>query len=185
MEITQVVYNTIAAISFIAAGAWFFIAQKFSQRIEFDIEATFIKLKNRSGLLGEINFIFKNKGFMEHKIYDLAVSVRGLDNNNNGLACNVKTGKIIFLKRIYGTACIMPPNQGYYFIRPGVKQNITHIIQVPENIKAISVLGGFTYKRRKVEQNKKNESKNKGALQKPYQKHNFPHTALKIVEIPN
>ncbi|MCD4720219.1 MAG: hypothetical protein K8S13_10230 [Desulfobacula sp.] len=177
----QNIYHFVATLSIICAGIWFFITNKYKQRIQFDIESNFIRINDEESIC-EIQLIIENKGFLEYKIYDLALSVKGLPVCTNG---DVKkdldfTSSIFKTKRIVNS-----PN--YYFVRPGVKQIIVHNVKVHHNIRAINVLGGFTYKyNKKWEEELIEEEKRKGALCKKelYVKHNHPHRAARIFIVP-
>jgi hypothetical protein len=71
-----------------------------------------------------------------------------------------KNFPILLFQRLSETSMV-PPKIGYYFVRPGVRQVISHVIDIPSNVSAIRVIAGFLYHR---------HSK-------------YPHTALRIFEV--
>ena len=177
----QAIYHFVATVSIICAGIWFLVTNKYKQRIQFDIDAKFIRANNRETVC-EIQLILENKGFLEYKIYDLALSVKGMTADS---AKTTQVGAyqgINFTVPVFETQRIVQsPN--YYFVRPGVRQTITHNVKIPDEILAISVLGGFTYKFKKSwEEELPEEQRKRGALIKRefFRKHNHPHRAARI-----
>lgn len=178
---SEIVNNFAVTGSIIAAGWWFFTTAKSKQRIQFDIETTFFKIDDEDyPLAAEIKLIFENKGFVEHKIHDLALAIYGMKNTKGKRTHRKKDDQFIFSKLILDKTRIVKKDPGYYFVRPGVAQIVTEIRKIPANISTIKVLGGFTYIKRHF-----NKTSDRGAFTKPYVKHNHPHTALRIFEIPD
>ena len=50
-----------------------------TRRIQFDLECHFFRMQSEVEVyLAEVVFVFENKGFVEHRLYDLSLSVHGL-----------------------------------------------------------------------------------------------------------
>ncbi len=130
-----------------AAAWWFFRTTKSKPRIQFDIDCKFLSLtKNDNDLIAELQFIFENKGFIEHRLYNLTVSIHAVESEKH-LKEKAGTREFLFLKTLLPNVSIVPKKYGFYFVRPGVRQIITHIIRVPKAESIIRVTAGFDYNR--------------------------------------
>lgn len=177
---TEIVNNTAVIASVAAAGWWFWYTARLKPRIQFDIDVAFLDLAGeRDQRLAEIKCVFENKGFVEHKIYDLALAIYGIEKEPWKPAGPDKKNHHLFSEIILDKTRIVAKGYGYYFVRPGVAQVITEIRPIPAHFAAIRVLAGFTYKQRKND-----DTREKGAFTKPYRKHNYPHTAVRVFDIP-
>jgi hypothetical protein len=128
-----------------AAAFWFFRTSKAKQRIQFDLACNVYPLAtNLAQKVAEIQFCFENKGFVEHRIYNLTVSVHALDSEQQ-LHTKDETGELEFQKRILPRKQLIPPFGEYYFIRPGIRQVITHIVPIEAGDSLIRVTAGFHY----------------------------------------
>ncbi|HEY1983877.1 MAG TPA: hypothetical protein VGG85_00625 [Terracidiphilus sp.] len=128
-----------------AAAFWFFRTSKAKQRIQFDVDCKVYPLAgNLNQKVAELQFCFENKGFVEHRIYNLTVSVHALDSEVN-LQTKEATGELEFQRRILPRKQLIPPFGEYYFIRPGIRQVITHIVPIDANDSLIRVTAGFHY----------------------------------------
>lgn len=156
------IFSSLASIIAICAAAWWFlVTTKFKPRIQFDLDCNFFRLEqNDKDLIAELQFIFENKGFVEHRLYNLNISVHTLESENE-LSSKEKTKELIFSKRILPQVCIVPKKYKYFFIRPGSRQVITHSISIPKNLSVIRVTAGFDYER----------------------SGDYPHTARKIFKV--
>ncbi len=142
------------------AGAWWFLYTTQSKpRLQFDLGCRFIA-RSEKERLAELQFIVENKGFVEHRLYDLSVSVHGLV-REAGPANDPGPSGTDFPIRLFPKTSIVAPQIGYYFVRPGVRQVITRVIHVPSSVSAIRVTAGFLYERDRE----------------------YPHTARRIFEV--
>src|ERR1700690_3003260 len=115
--------DLVEACAVLAAAWWFLRQSQVQQRIQFDVACDF-KYCNTLGVLAEIRFEFDNKGFVEHRLYDLTLSVHGL----TAVGDNTLPAGPLFERRLFPKATIVPPAYKYYFVRPGVHQVITHSV---------------------------------------------------------
>jgi hypothetical protein len=87
------------------------------------------------------------KGFVEHRMFNLNVSVHALE---NGQCNNLKesTKEVRFDRRILKRTQIVPPSYEFYFVRPGIRQVVTHIISIPSDVSLIRITSSFDYDRK-------------------------------------
>lgn len=137
--------NIAAIISVIAAGAWFIYTTKFKRRVQFDIGCKFIRSDQFPDIsIAEIQLRFQNKGFVEHRLYDVTVSIHGLESSEE-LSEDANSKKLHFPRRLLGKVSIIPPGYNYFFVRPAVEQIITHIVKLHDPGDVIRVTAGFYY----------------------------------------
>jgi hypothetical protein len=201
--LSQTIYHCVAGLSFLAAALWFIITTKAKKRIQLDVDAVIFDATDNHYIC-EAHIIIENRGHVPHKIYDMALSLRGLRDDMEEPVIETKNGSINLGEKIGDTKSI---TNSYYFIRPGVKQVIKHNLLIPKEYKLISILCGFTYKKRtynvvKIAKYARkrfrkgsdksiniiideilNEIQVKGALFSPFDDHNHPHRASKIISI--
>lgn len=134
-------------IAFIAAAGWFLTTNKFRRRIELDVDGKILPLPdNPDSKILEIQISFENKGFVDHRIRKLTVSVHGL-NSETGLETKDKTGELIFDKEILQETNLVPQHLNFYFVRPGVRQVVSHIVPINGHVSLIRITAGFDYDR--------------------------------------
>ena len=80
----QIASSLGSILALAAAAFWFFRTSKAKQRIQFDIDCRIYPLAaNPDQKVAEIQLCFENKGFVEHRIYNLTVSVHALDSETD------------------------------------------------------------------------------------------------------
>jgi hypothetical protein len=142
---TQVASSVGSILALGAAAFWFFRTSKAKQRIQFDLDCKIYPVTgNLDQKVAEIQFCFENKGFVEHRIYNLTFSVHALA-TVRGLDSKEKTGELRFQRRIMARTELPPPVGKYYFIRPGIRQVVTHIMPIDARDCLIRVTAGFYY----------------------------------------
>jgi hypothetical protein len=136
------------AVSILAIGAaalWFLTTTKFKPRIQFDLDCNFLPInENNDSLIAELQFIFENKGFVEHRLYNLNVSVHTLQSDND-LPVKPVTKELLFNRQLLPRVSIVRKAYNFYFVRPGTRQVITHIMVFPKSISVIRVTASFDY----------------------------------------
>ncbi|MRR11151.1 hypothetical protein EG835_01375 [bacterium] len=156
----DVASNLASVLALIGAGLWFLYTTQFKPRIQFDLDCRFFApVPGHDGVLAEVNVVFENKGFVEHRLYDLTLSVHGLQEPSPQKR---QTGDVSFGRRLLPRTRIVPEKYGFYFVRPGVRQVITHSILLPADVALLRVTAGFNYTR-------------SGA---------YPHTARRMFSVP-
>lgn len=137
--------SVVSAAGILAAGWWFVETNQRQQRVQFDLDCRFFRSPvEGSRRLAEIWLVFENKGFVEHRLYDLRVSVHA----------DIPAGSTPPREResgpwfaVLSRASIVPKATGYYFVRPGVYQVIRHVVDVPAAARLIRVTASFDYHR--------------------------------------
>jgi hypothetical protein len=138
--------GTLAA--FVAGAIWFVRTSKYRQRVQFDLDCkTYTLPTNPEVVVCEIQFIFENKGFVEHRMFHLTVSIHSLKSETD-LEVLAETGELQFADRVLAKTEIVPRSYGYYFVRPGVRQVITRVVPIPVAASMIRVTAGFQYDRK-------------------------------------
>lgn len=146
---TDVISGIATAAAISAAALWFLITTKFRPRLQFDLGCNFLPLKeNPSYVIAELQLIFENPGFVEYRFHNLNVSVHALESEDS-FTKRDGTEELRFMKRLLPQTELVQKNYRYYFIRPGVRQIIPHIIVIPASISAIRVTASFDYRRLK------------------------------------
>ena len=144
-DIAETVNAIASTLAILAAGGWFFYTNQFKQRIQFDVECRLLSLRtNNHSKIAEIALVFENKGFVEHRLWNLHLSVHDLACERY-LTSKLDTRELEFKRHILPKIQLVPEQYGYYFVRPGVRQAITHIIKVPAAVSAIRVTASFNY----------------------------------------
>ena len=144
---SNIISDVISVLAIGAAAWWFLMTTKFKPRIQFDLDCKFLALNgNADSLIAELQFIFENKGFIEHRLYHLNVSAHTLESEES-LREKEITRELLFKKQLLPKVSIVPKRYGFYFVRPGARQVITHIISVPKSVSVIRVTAGFDYDR--------------------------------------
>jgi hypothetical protein len=137
--------NLLEILAILAAGYWFIKQSLYTRRVQFEIDCKFVQhQENPNDVFAELQFIFDNKGFVKHRMWNLNVSVHQLE-NPTVLAKKSGSQEVIFGKAILPKIQLVPPRYEYYFVRPGVRQIITHIITVPKSASVIRVTASFNY----------------------------------------
>ena len=138
--------SDVASILAIAAAAWWFLwTNRHKQRVEFDVDCRLFPVPwDSEQAFAEIWLLFDNRGFLEHRLYDLLVSV------HVGKATPPPAeapGKSKPWHRVTSEERVVPPKTGFYFVRPGVHQVVRHTVTVPVDAELVRVTASFTYHR--------------------------------------
>jgi hypothetical protein len=150
--------GSLAAI--LVAAIWFFMTRKFRRRIQLDLDCKIYDLaSNPLKRVAEIQFCIENKGLVNHRMRELTVSIHSLQTDSQ-LEVKDKTGELVFPAVLLERTNIVPPDYRYYFVRPGIRQLITHIVPLDASISLIRVTAGFHYDRHA----------------------NFPHTVRRVFQ---
>jgi hypothetical protein len=145
-DVAEIAGHTASVIAAIV-GAYWFISNTIKPRIQFDLDCAFLPIReNPSELVVELRFVFENKGFMEHRLYNLNVSVHACESGQKPKEKDV-TKELQFSQRLLSKVQVVPEKYKYYFVRPGVRQVITHIIRVPSSLSIVRITAGFDYDR--------------------------------------
>jgi hypothetical protein len=140
--------HVLEALAIAASAWWFLYTTQFKPRVQFDLECRFFPLPSADeAYLVEVAFVFENKGFVEHRIYDLSLSIHGLSTkilSPDGLARDPYAFDVVLFPR----QSMVPERYEWYFVRPGVRQVITHEVVLTKPGPMVELTAGFTYHRR-------------------------------------
>ena len=143
-DIVEVSSNLASTTAIIAAGIWFIRTTQYKRRLQFDLDCRFVRINNDEFIIAELQFIVENKGFVEHRLYNLKASAHTF-NSEVDLKEEEESKELIFDRIILDKVEIKSFRHRYFFVRPGVRQVITHIIKVPSSASAIRVTSSFNY----------------------------------------
>jgi hypothetical protein len=150
-DVAATVQTVIQSAAIAAALLWFVVTAAFAPRIQFDVDVGFTRIETNE-IVAELRFIFENKGFVEHRIYRLKASVHRLGDRlemKPGTAIErLALGERLFPREESGDSSLIPKDFQYYFVRPGVRQMITHVVLLPADAKFVTVRSSFWYDRR-------------------------------------
>ena len=139
--------HLLSCFAIVAAGWWFLYTTQFKPRVQFDIECRFYPLDSLSQrYVAEVTFVFENKGFVEHRLYDLSLSLHGLRGKSSSSA-SADSGRT-FDVSLFPRQIIIPPKYSWYFVRPGVRQAITHQVILDSPGPLVQVTAGFSYQKK-------------------------------------
>jgi hypothetical protein len=139
------VNDVASALAIAAAGWWFLWTNRHKQRVEFDVDCRIFPVPWDPGsAFLEVWFLFDNRGFLEHRLYDLRVSVHvGKKTPPSADA----PGRSKPWHRVTSEEGVVPPKTGFYFVRPGVHQVVRHTVVVPADAELVRVTASFGYHR--------------------------------------
>lgn len=165
LEDIKTVAETLAGLTTFIAGVgaaiWFIRTTQYKPRVQFDLDSRcFAPTVAEGAPLLELAFIFENKGFVEHRLYDLTVSVHGM-RREPAPTDAIESPTEDFPVRLLPRTVVVNPDYGHFFVRPGVRQVITRPLRIAPDIAAVRVTAGFCYS-----QNSK-----------------YPHTAQRIFAV--
>ncbi len=115
-------------------------------RIEFDIDCKFFG-PHHNYYLASTLITASNKGNIEHKFKEIIIRVRGIHHEDTFQIFKKCPPTIEFKEVIVNDINIIPSKEGYYFVRPGIKQDFSCSYRIDSNIKFISVHARFIYEK--------------------------------------
>lgn len=113
-------------------------------RIEFDIECNILG-EHLGEYLAEFTIYAHNKGHIKFTFPEIRLRVRGID-TNSPLSYWPEHGKRLEFPIPVFNEKIIPPKFKYYFVEPGIKQPITYVTKIPNNIRFIVARASFKYR---------------------------------------
>lgn len=139
--VADVVYTLMGALAILGGGVWFLYTTQFKPRVQFDLDCRVFPLNAADdSYLVEVWFIFENQGFVEHRLYDLSLSIHGLQPGSS------TTGRK-FLRTLSPREVVVPRRYNWYFVRPGVHQVVRHYVVLEAPGPLLELTAGFNYRR--------------------------------------
>ncbi len=114
-------------------------------RIEFDVDCNFWGPHHGSYLVA-FTITARNKGNIEHRFADIRLRVLGIRDDRPLTEFEPYAPMVAFPEKVVQTGNIVPVDDGYYFVRPGVSQSFNYTSHVAENIRFVVVRATFKYK---------------------------------------
>lgn len=140
--VADFVYTCVGALAILGGGWWFLYTTQFKPRVQFDLDCRVFPLNPKlESYLAEIWFVFENKGFVEHRLYDLSLSIHGLEPGSSS-----STGRQ-FLQTLFPRQVVVPSRYSWYFVRPGVHQVVRHYVVLEAPGPLIELTAGFHYRK--------------------------------------
>jgi hypothetical protein len=134
-----------------AAASWFYISAGASKRTQLDVQGR-VCAKVTDGTLLEVTVLLENKGFVNHKVYDLSLTVRGAAQGQRFFGYADKNNAQYphkgFNQPILEKAPLISPDEEWewMFVRPGTRQAVARLVLVPTDIHLVVILALFTYR---------------------------------------
>jgi hypothetical protein len=168
-ELTEVASN-VATVAVASAGAWwFFFRRDFRRRIQFEIDLKIFPFNEMlTGFPAEASLVLENKGQIEHRAYNLFFEARFPSYLFNE---QERREPIVPLTNL------VPEDLGFYFIAPGVRQAFTTTFVIPRDATYCRILGGFTYRRKRLQLEKGMRFRDLGA------KRFLTHTGSRLFQV--
>jgi hypothetical protein len=114
-------------------------------RIEFDVDCEF--LGPQSGrFVAAFSIYADNKGQVEHRFDEIRLRVRGIRRDSPLLDWGARAPLLAFPEEIIARANVVPPEFGYFFARPGVRQRVSFVTSVPSDQAFLLARVTFRYK---------------------------------------
>ena len=114
-------------------------------RIEFDLDCHFLGVQDNQRIV-MFTFHAQNKGHVRHTFERISFKVRGI---KSGVQLSLREDKRLHFPESLLEAEAIPKEYGYYYVQPGVNQQITFTSMIPEDIRFVRVWAAFRYKNSK------------------------------------
>jgi hypothetical protein len=149
-NLVDAVLSLATLLTVLAAGAWAYF--RFSRegahkpRIEFDLECAFFG-PQRGVFVMAFSIYADNKGQLEHRFDEIRLRVRAIRRNHLLEEWEVRRPLLLFPEVVIQRANVVPPEYGYFFVRPGVRQRISYVTSIPAEFSFILARITFRYQR--------------------------------------
>jgi hypothetical protein len=115
-----------------------------SPQIEFDLSARFFGPEKEEYLL-ELRLNLTNSGLVQQKLWDPKLRILGI---RKGVSLNFRAKdqyRLEFPEKILPLKDILPADYNYFFVEPGVHQDISYVTKVPSSVGYVLVYSEFHY----------------------------------------
>jgi hypothetical protein len=110
-------------------------------RVEFDLDCEVVGSQHGASIVLFTIWIH-NKGNVEHRFSRLALRVRGIE---AGSPLSVRADARLLFPAELLKANLVPEQEGYYFVRPGIKQAVRMTAMIPKGISFVLARASFKY----------------------------------------
>lgn len=144
----DVALSAIQLFAILVGGMWAYF--RFSRegthtpRIELDLACTFLESANPkdSHRVAAFTIHARNKGYIEHKFESISLRLRGIKSD---ALLAVREDKRLEFPEPLMKAELIPKEAGYYFVRPGVEQQVTFTTIIPADVRFVLARAEFKY----------------------------------------
>ena len=147
-NLVDVLLSAATLLTVLATGAWAFF--RFSRegvhkpRIEFDLECAFLGPQS-DAFVAAFSIFAENKGQLEHRFDEIRLRVRGIRRNDRLKEWDERKPLLQFPELVLTTDKVVPPEYGYFFVRPGVRQRISYVASIPAEFSFVLARVTFRY----------------------------------------
>lgn len=144
----ELIIDAIQLLIIISSAVWAYFRFRredpLSPRVEFDLDCKFWGPQHNY-YLTSFTVIASNKGNVEHRFNEIRIRVLGIKDDQPLTEFAKYPPMTNFPVTIMKEVNIIPPEYGYFFVRPGVKQSMNYVANIPGNIRFIIVRATFQY----------------------------------------
>ncbi len=115
-----------------------------SPQIEFNLSARFFGPEKEEYLL-EIRLNLSNCGLVQQKLFDPKLRILGVAKDVSLTFRPQDQHRLDFPEEILPLSAVLPANINYFFVEPGVHQDVSYVTKVPSSVYYILVHGVFHY----------------------------------------
>ncbi|MFB2121234.1 hypothetical protein [Parapedobacter sp. 2B3] len=148
---TEIIYNIISALSFIAVGFWviyrFVLQKERFPNLNFSAGINVIGKQNDFYIV-ELIAIVENRGKSQHKMEELKLDLDAVFVNDGVETSEEWGGQINFPNHLL-TASYLPAGRGHFFVDPGTEAKYSYIFKVPIETNFLMLHSRFNYIGRK------------------------------------
>jgi hypothetical protein len=113
-------------------------------RIEFNLSAKFFGPEKNEYLI-EIRINLTNCGRVRHEIFDPKLRILGIEKGEDLSYRESDEPRLKFNKPVMSLKSILPEGYNFFFVEPGVRQDVIYVTKVSSSIGHILVHGIFHY----------------------------------------
>lgn len=151
IELWKLAFEGVKAAALVAGAAWAFWRFRRERtdapQIAFAVDVR-LHGPSEGKYAAEYVLTFENKGKTRVEVSEIVLLVRGIRSGEKLDEWEGKEPRLLFPHKLVDNKKVIPPNYGYIFFEPGIKQDYKYVSIVPEDFKFILVHGLFYYKDR-------------------------------------
>ncbi|MDB5129926.1 hypothetical protein [Mucilaginibacter sp.] len=144
----DLILNGVQLLFVVIGGVWAYFRFRrenpLHPRIEFGLKCKFYG-PIHSSYLATFTIIANNKGNVEHRFSEIRLKIRGIKGDEDLTVFEKYAPMVEFPEKIIDKVNIVPPQFGYFFVRPGVNQSFNYPTQISKEIRYIIVRATFKY----------------------------------------
>lgn len=146
----DIICSFLQLLALVVGGSWAYFRFRLEEpdkpRIEFDVDCQFL-----GPILGNFIAAFEihaeNKGHVEHKFSKIVIRVRGIRVGEPLAEWEKRAPRLSFPHELVRDVNLVPTDDEYNFVRPGVSQRFTFTTKIPADIRFIVAHATFEYER--------------------------------------